>query len=158
MKTVYLALGTNLGDRAAHLDEALRRLEESDVHVVAVSSRYETAPLEVTSQPQFLNMVAKAETRFFPRQLLRVLLRIEREMGRIRKVAKGPRLIDLDLLLYGTSIIRSPELEVPHPRMQDRRFVLEPLAELAPDLRHPVSRKTIRELLGRVLDQSARRA
>ncbi len=158
MKTAYIALGTNLGDRGAHLDGALQRIEAAGIRIVRGSSRYETAPMDVTSQPWFLNMAIEVETRLFPRQLLAVLLRIEREMGRVRKLAKGPRLIDIDLLLYGRAIVKAPELEVPHPRLHERRFVLEPLAELAPDLRHPITRRTMRELLGAVSNQVVRRA
>lgn len=154
MKTAYLGLGTNLGDRAAHLDDALRRIEAAGIHIVRASSRYETAPRDVTSQPWFLNLAAEVETRLFPRQLLTVLLRIERDMGRVRRITKGPRLIDIDILLYGKAIIKAPELEVPHPRLHQRRFVLEPLAELAPALRHPILRKTMRELLGSVASQT----
>jgi 2-amino-4-hydroxy-6-hydroxymethyldihydropteridine diphosphokinase len=157
LKTVYLGLGSNLGDRAANLDEALRRLGDTGVSVRRVSSRYETAPRDVVDQPWFLNMVAEAETRLFPRQLLRAVLRMERDMGRVRQIAKGPRLIDIDILLYGSAIVRAPELEIPHPRMQERRFVLEPLAELAPGLKHPVLRKTARQLLTAVAGQPLKR-
>jgi len=158
LKTAYLGLGTNLGDRAAQLDDAIARLQAADIHILRSSSRYETAPQDVTAQPWFLNMVVKVETRLFPRQLLTVLLRIERDMGRVRRVAKGPRVIDIDLLLYGSAIIKAPELEVPHPRLHERRFVLEPLAELAPGLRHPILRRTMRDLLGGVSAQQVRRA
>lgn len=157
MKTVYIGLGSNLGDRAAQLDDALARMEAQHIKILRASSRYETAPQDVTSQPWFLNMVVEAETRFFPRQLLNILLRIERDMGRVRRLAKGPRIIDLDLLLYGSAIVNAPELTVPHPSLPERRFVLEPLAELAPALRHPILRRTVRELLGGVSAQAVRR-
>ena len=144
-KTVYLSLGSNVGDRERNLHgaiEALRRLGD----VAAVSSFYETEPVDFTRQPWFLNCVVALETEKLPKQLLAAVLRIEREMGRKRTVAKGPRVIDIDILLFGSSVIDTPQLTVPHPAMHERRFVLEPLAEIAPDERHPVLRKTIREL------------
>ena len=144
-KTVYLSLGSNIGDGAANLNaaiEGLRALGE----VTAVSSFYDTEPVEFTRQAWFLNCAVKLETDKLPKQLLAALLRIERDMGRKRVVSKGPRVIDLDILLFGSSIIGTPQLTVPHPAMHERRFVLEPLAEIAPDARHPVFKKTIREL------------
>ncbi len=158
MKIAYIGLGSNLGDRAAQLDDALSQMETANLKILRMSSRYETAPQDVTAQPWFLNMVVEAETRLFPRQLLNVLQRIERDMGRVRRMAKGPRVIDLDLLLYGSAIVQAPELTVPHPRLHERRFVLEPLAELAPGLRHPILRRTMRELLGSVSAQAVRRS
>ena len=141
MKTAYLSLGSNLGDREANLRAALDRLQPA-----RVSPIYETEPAELRDQPWFLNLVAEVHTGLFPRQLLAHTQRIERELGRVRTVPKGPRTIDIDILLYGNSIVRAKELEIPHPRMAERRFVLQPLADLAPDLRHPVSRRTIREI------------
>ena len=157
MKRIYLGLGTNLGDRAANLAEALRRLPDAGVLVRSVSSVYETEPRDLAEQPWFLNQVVEGETGAFPIQLLRRLQAIEREMGRRKSVPKGPRLIDLDLLLYGTKVIRTPVLEVPHPRLAERRCVLEPLAEIAPGLEHPVLRKPVRELLRGVAGQVVRR-
>jgi 2-amino-4-hydroxy-6-hydroxymethyldihydropteridine diphosphokinase len=147
VKTVYLGLGSNVGDRLASLQVALQRLESADLRVRRVSSFYETAAVDYLSQPDFLNCVAEAETELLPLRLLQHVQRIEREMGRLRNIPKGPRNIDIDILLYGAAIIRSAQLEVPHPRMSRRRFVLEPLCELAPDTRHPVTRQTFRELL-----------
>lgn len=144
-KTVYLSLGSNLGTRAANLEMAISRLEELG-RVTAVSSFYETDPVEVTDQPKFLNCVVALDTEKLPRQLMSAILQIEREMGRRRTVAKGPRTIDIDIVLFGNSKIDAPELTVPHPAMTQRRFVLEPLAEIAPDVRHPVHKKTMREL------------
>jgi 2-amino-4-hydroxy-6-hydroxymethyldihydropteridine diphosphokinase len=144
-KIVYLSLGSNLGDRTAHLKTAIERLRAFG-EVVAVSSFYETEPVEFAAQPWFLNCVVKLDTEKMPKQLLAGILRLEHEMGRQRKQKKGPRTIDLDILLFGNSIIRSPGLTVPHPAMHERRFVLEPLAEIAAGLRHPVLKKTIREL------------
>ncbi len=157
MKTVYLALGSNLGDRAENLRAAIDALAKAGVAVRRASSVYETEPLDVLDQPMFLNMVVEAETALMPRQLLSRTARIEREMGRKRIVAKGPRTIDIDILFYGASVINAPDLIVPHPRLAERRFVLEPLAEIAPDLRHPVTRRTAREMLTAVASQKVRK-
>ena len=115
-----------------------------------VSSIYETEPQDMRGQPWFLNLVVEIQTPLFPMQLLGRILRIEREMGRRRVVPKGPRIIDIDIILFGNFVIDTPQLKVPHPRLAARRFVLEPLAELVPDLRHPVSRRTVREMLAEV--------
>jgi 2-amino-4-hydroxy-6-hydroxymethyldihydropteridine diphosphokinase len=145
-KRVYLSLGSNLGDRGNHLRDAITRLESAD-HVVSVSSFYETAPVEVTNQPWFLNCAIEVETTKLPKQLMAAVLAIEQEMGRQRTRNKGPRIIDIDILLFGNSVIDSPELTIPHPAMHERRFVLEPLAEIAPEAQHPVLKKTVREIL-----------
>ncbi len=145
-KTVYLSLGSNIGDRAAYLHEAIERLGMLG-EVVKVSSFYETEPVEFTRQAWFLNCAVALQTEKLPKQLLAAVLRIEREMGRRRTTAKGPRLIDIDVLLFGSSVIDVPQLIVPHPAMHERRFVLEPLAEIAPEVRHPVFKRTARELL-----------
>jgi 2-amino-4-hydroxy-6-hydroxymethyldihydropteridine diphosphokinase len=142
---VYLSLGSNVGDREAHLQEARARLAEVG-RVVAESSFYETEPVEFTQQPWFLNGALALETSKTPGELMAAILRIEEEMGRQRVQKKGPRTIDIDILLFGDTIINSPELTIPHPAMQQRRFVLEPLAEIAPEVIHPVLKKTIREL------------
>ena len=157
MKRVYLSLGSNLGDRRAHLREAVERLTTQGVGVLRESSIYESEPRDVREQPWFLNQILEAETDLLPRQLLARTQKIEREMGRKRVVDKGPRVIDIDIVLFGNAAVRAPELEIPHPRMRERRFVLEPLAELAPDLRHPVSGRTMRALLEAVLDQIVRK-
>ena len=142
-----------MGDRAANLRTAIEKIGERDVRVLRESSVYETAPRDLTDQPWFLNQVIQCETVLFPRQLLARLQRIEKTMGRKRTVAKGPRLIDLDILFFADAAISTEGLEVPHPRIAERRFVLEPLAELAPELRHPVTRASMREMLARVGDQ-----
>lgn len=142
MATVYLSLGSNVGDRAASLREAIARLP-----VLRVSPIYETEPLDYTEQPWFLNLVVEAETALSPRHLLNLALRIERELGRVRDIPKGPRTIDIDILFYGDRVIDEPGLQIPHPRLAHRRFVLAPLADLAPDLRHPVTHRTVREML-----------
>lgn len=157
MKIAYLALGSNLGDREANLARARELLETAEVRITRASSIYETEPRDVVDQPWFLNQVMEVETSLLPRQLLKRVQKIEREMGRKRMVDKGPRVIDLDILLYGTAVVRTPGLEIPHPRMAERRFVLEPMAELAPELRHPVAMRTMREMAARVADQKVRR-
>jgi len=144
-KTVYLSLGSNLGDREANLRAAIEKLKEIG-NPVSVSSFYETEPVEVTSQPWFLNCAIKLDTEKMPRQLIAGILALEQGMGRQRKQTKGPRIIDIDILLFGSSIIEIPALTVPHRSMHQRRFVLEPLAEIAPDARHPVFRRTVKEL------------
>jgi 2-amino-4-hydroxy-6-hydroxymethyldihydropteridine diphosphokinase len=145
-KLAYLSLGSNLGDREQHLSDAIRRLEAAG-HVVSVSSFYETEPVEFTRQPWFLNCAVALETAKMPKQLMASILGIERDMGRRRIQKKGPRTIDIDILLFGNAIVESSELTIPHPAMHQRRFVLEPLAEIAPEARHPVLKKKVRELL-----------
>ena len=137
--------------------DALERLESGGIRVALKSSFYETEPQELLDQPWFLNMVIEVETSLFPLQLLARVLKIEREMGRRRLVPKGPRIIDLDILLYGNHVVNVHRLQIPHPGLAARRFVLEPLVELAPDLRHPILRKSMRELLAEVTDQVVRR-
>jgi len=145
---VYLSLGANVGDCARNIREAIARLEDAG-HVVAASSFYETEPVEFTEQAWFLNCAVALETTKTPAQLMAELLTIEREMGRQRTQKKGPRTIDIDILLFGDRVVDSPELTIPHPAMQQRRFVLEPLAEIASGVRHPQLKRTIRELRGR---------
>jgi 2-amino-4-hydroxy-6-hydroxymethyldihydropteridine diphosphokinase len=136
---------------------ARERIEAPDLRVLRASSVYETAPRDVEDQPWFLNQVVECETDLFPRQLLARLKKIERAMGRKGTMAKGPREIDLDILLFGDAVVKTPELEIPHPRLTERRFVLEPLAELAPEKRHPGTRRTMKELLGAVASQVVRK-
>ena len=146
----YVGLGSNLGDRAANLAEARRRLSESG-RIVAASSIYETDPWGVDpGQPVYLNQVVSMATPLSPAELLKVLLRIELEMGRVRTAPGDPRLIDLDLLLYGDEVTDGPGLTLPHPRMGERAFVLAPLAEIAPDAAHPVNGLSISALNARV--------
>ena len=143
---VYLSLGSNVGDRENHLREAIQRLETKG-RIVTVSSFYETEPVEFTDQAWFLNCAIALETNASPEGLLKSILPIEKEMGRQRVRRKGPRTIDIDILLFDDAILDSPELTIPHPAMHQRRFVLQPLAEIASRVRHPLFKKTVRELL-----------
>jgi 2-amino-4-hydroxy-6-hydroxymethyldihydropteridine diphosphokinase len=145
-ESVYLSLGSNLGDRYANLRAAIERLGEAGA-TRSVSGFYETEPVELRDQPWFLNCVVVLETRDTPRALLKKVLAIEREMGRLRMKDKGPRSIDIDILLFGDRVVEERGLKIPHPAMHQRRFVLEPLAEIAPEAFHPLLRKTARELL-----------
>jgi 2-amino-4-hydroxy-6-hydroxymethyldihydropteridine diphosphokinase len=144
-KLVYLSLGSNVGDRIANLSSAIERLRTLG-EIEEVSSFYETEPVEFTAQPCFLNCAVKLDTQKMPRQLLSGVLEIEQQMGRRRTHNKGPRPIDIDILLFGNSVIETKGLTIPHPAMHERRFVLEPLAEIAAHVRHPVFKCTILEL------------
>ena len=157
MKNVFLSLGSNVGERQAQLAEAIERLEAAGVQVIRKSAVYETEPQDLRDQPWFLNLVLEVETKLSPIQLLTAIQAIEESMGRKRDVPKGPRSIDIDILLYGVAIVETEDLQIPHPRLAQRRFVLEPLAELAPDLPHPRSGRTMRELLRDVQGQDVRR-
>lgn len=153
-KRVYLSLGSNLGDRKAHLEQVLEEMRAAGLEVQRVSSFYETQPVDFPRQDWFLNCAVEVETEMMPRQLLRKLQRIERRLGRRRLAKRGPRTVDIDILLYENSVIKTAELTVPHPRLAERRFVLEALREIAADARHPVSRKTVGEMLNAVRDTS----
>ncbi|NMC55549.1 MAG: 2-amino-4-hydroxy-6-hydroxymethyldihydropteridine diphosphokinase [Chloroflexi bacterium] len=143
--TIYLALGTNLGDRQQNLATALRLLEPQ-VQGVQSSPIYETAPWGYLEQDNFLNIVVRGQTHLTPLQLFNLVKTIENEMGRVKIIQDGPRLIDIDILFYDNQLYNSPTLEIPHPRMRGRSFVLVPLADLAPDFIHPVYHLTIRQL------------
>jgi 2-amino-4-hydroxy-6-hydroxymethyldihydropteridine diphosphokinase len=151
---IYLSLGSNLGDRLANLESAITALSNDGVSVLRRSSLYETEPVDFLSQPWFLNCVVEGETQLAPLELLHALQGIERKLGSKKLVPKGPRIIDLDILFYGATSIHTEEIEIPHPRLSQRRFVLVPLAELAPMLRHPVLHCTVGELLAATQDKS----
>jgi 2-amino-4-hydroxy-6-hydroxymethyldihydropteridine diphosphokinase len=165
MATVYLGLGTNLGDRLANLRTAIDALDVLG-RVEAQSKVYETAPLYVTDQPAFLNMAVRLSTVLAPKPLLGELKRLEADIGRVASVRYGPRLIDLDILLYDEVVVDSPELAIPHPRLTERHFALIPLSDIAATCIHPIHRQTIRTLLDalpaddgiRLADESAMRA
>lgn len=150
---MYLSLGSNVGDREHMLRSAVEALTAAGVEVARTSSLYETEPVEMRDQHWFLNMIAECRTELFPVQLLRRLQKIELQLGRKRRVPKGPRTIDIDIILYDRAIVHTTSLEIPHPRFRERRFVLAPLKELAPDLRDPVTRRSIANLLNAAPEQ-----
>jgi 2-amino-4-hydroxy-6-hydroxymethyldihydropteridine diphosphokinase len=154
MATAYLSLGSNIGERAANIARAVGELGHRGVRVTRTSSLYETEPVEFTEQPWFLNSVIEVETDLPAAELMKAALEVEHAMGRERNVPKGPRAIDIDILLYGDLVIRTPELDVPHPRMAERLFVLAPMAEIAPGVVHPVLKKDMAELLTETNDSS----
>lgn len=154
MKRVFLSLGSNLGDRSGNITKALDGLASAGVEVRRVSSFYRTEPVDYTQQPWFINCVAEVATELLPMQLLSAAQRVERKLGRLRSINKGPRKIDIDILLYENAVIRSATLNIPHVSMAERRFVLVPLRELEPGLRHPVTEQTVTEMLGDTSDTS----
>jgi 2-amino-4-hydroxy-6-hydroxymethyldihydropteridine diphosphokinase len=156
-KIVYLGLGSNVGAREEMLQAAIDRLQSTELRILRASSVYETEPQGRRNQRWFLNLVVEAETDLFPRQLLGRVAKIEQVLGRRRMLANGPRMIDIDILFYGNFVVETPELSIPHPRFAERRFVLAPMVELAPELRDPVSRRTMRELLPGTAGQAVRK-
>ena len=155
MPTVYIALGSNVGDREANLRRAVQLLERSGVEVTKLSRLYETEPVGYLDQPWFLNGALEATTDLAPEQLLSALRGIESHMGSSKPFRNGPRLIDLDILLYGDEVVDAPALVVPHPRMLQRNFVMAPLAEIAPQLRHPSWPASIAEMYADSADRSS---
>jgi 2-amino-4-hydroxy-6-hydroxymethyldihydropteridine diphosphokinase len=154
MATIYLSLGSNQGDRARYIGRAIEALAEPGVNLLQESALYETEPVGTSSKSWFLNCVIKAETNLLPPQLMHTLLDIERSLGRRRRVLRGPRVIDMDILLYDDRVVSTDHLKIPHPRMAERRFVLVPFAEIAAEVRHPIFNKTIAELLAETPDRS----
>ena len=154
MSTVYLSLGANVGDREANLRAAIAALPPVGIQVERVSKLYETEPVDYLDQPWFLNCVVEAKTELTPQALLQALRSIESQLGSEKQFAKGPRKIDLDILLYGNETVVTPDLQIPHPRILQRRFVLTPLAEIAPQLRHPSWPAPAVALLHRLTDPS----
>ena len=154
MKRVYLSLGSNLGDRIANIRKALELLGKKGVVVLRTSSLYRTEPVNFHPQPWFVNCVAEVETDLMPMQLLKLAKAVERALGRHSGAPKGPRPIDIDILLYENVVLRSQALTIPHERLSERRFVLVPLRELAAQLRHPVTRRTVIEMLQETGDAS----
>ena len=144
---IFLALGSNLGDREEHLRSAVRGLQKRGIEIVRCASIYSTEPREVLDQPWFLNTVLEANTTLRPEELLHACLEVEKENFRERNTSKGPRTVDIDILFYGNELVQKPGLTIPHPNFSSRRFVLAPLAEIAPDFVDPGSGKTIRQLL-----------
>jgi len=153
-KQVYLSLGSNRGDRVANLRRATEELGKVRVNVQRVSSFYKTEPVDFEPQAWFLNCAVEALTQLMPMQLLKAVKSVERALGRRPGVSKGPRPIDIDILFYENVVVRTAALTIPHERMNERRFVLIPLRELAPTARHPVSRRTVMEMLHDVPDLS----
>ena len=154
VKRVFLSLGSNLGDRVANIRKALEQLAGVGVAITRVSSFYKTEPMDFRSQAWFANCVAEAETRLMPMQLLTAVKTVERALGRRTGVAKRPRAIDIDILLYESVVVRSAALNIPHERLAERRFVLLPLRELAGNIRHPVTKRTVYEMLAEAGDTS----
>ncbi|HWE52966.1 MAG TPA: 2-amino-4-hydroxy-6-hydroxymethyldihydropteridine diphosphokinase [Bryobacteraceae bacterium] len=157
MSIVYLGLGSNVGDREAMLRSALDDLDRPELQLLRASGIYETEPIGLREQRWFLNLVAEFDCELFPRQLLQRTQRTERAYGRLRTLPNGPRTLDIDILLYGNSIVKTEALEIPHPRFRERRFVLAPLAELNPELRDPATGKPVTTLLAGLQGQSVRR-
>jgi len=149
-QTVYLSFGANLGDPRNQIEQAIRTLNDGGVSVIACSSWYETEPVGVDDQPWFVNLVACAETSLDPHELLAVCQQVERQVGRVPSVRFGPRHLDIDILLYGDTCIDSERLTIPHPRMAERRFVLIPLVEIAPELEDPILKQPYADILSRL--------
>jgi len=156
MSIVHIGIGSNLGNRQENCLEAIKRLEQYGLSVPKRSSMIETEPWGVTDQPYFINMAIEAETDLSPEELLLLLKNIEQSMGRVKSVHWGPRVIDLDILFYDDRIIDSADLQIPHPRLHERDFVLSPLREIAPEKIHPVLKQKVSVLKMQVQRQSGK--
>lgn len=154
MSIAYIGIGSNLGNREENCEKAVSLLEESGIRVLKRSSLIETEPWGVKDQPKFINMAVEAETQIAPEELLRIVKEIETALGRRETTRWGPRIIDLDILLYDNLTINTPELQIPHPGIKDREFFLKPLSEIAPEKIHPLLKKSIRDLLLELLQTS----
>jgi 2-amino-4-hydroxy-6-hydroxymethyldihydropteridine diphosphokinase len=152
MYTAYLLTGTNLGEREQHLEEARKLIRRSAGTISCVSALYETAAWGKTDQPSFLNQALELQTALKAHDLMEQLLGVEKTIGRLRQEKYGPRIIDIDILLFDDEVISKPSITIPHPRMQERRFALTPLAEIAAGIIHPVLKKTIQQLLNECPD------
>lgn len=150
MSTVYIGIGSNIGDRITNCKNAINLLKEHGIKIKKESSMYETEPWGVKEQPKFINMAIKAETALKPIELLKLLKNIEKKMGRKETFHWGPRIIDLDILLYENMVFNNEELNIPHKNLHERDFILKPLSEIAGDIRHPVLKLHIKELLNRI--------
>jgi len=155
MSIVYIGIGSNLGDRQANCIYSIDLLGEKGTIVRKKSSLYETDPWSMKDQPKFLNMAVEIETDLSPEHLLVFVKKIEKKMGRKESFQWGPRLIDLDILLYGNIVINKEDLKIPHPLMHERDFVLRPLNEIAPDVKHPLLQLSVKELFQRLSTKSA---
>lgn len=147
MNKAYIAFGTNVGDREKNINTALKMMEDRGIKIIKKSNIYKTEPYGYTDQPEFLNGAVEVETNLSCRELLSMLLNIEKDMGRVRQFKWGPRNIDLDIIFYNDEVIDEPDLKVPHPDMHNRDFVLKPLCDLNPNFVHPVFKKTVKTLL-----------
>jgi len=154
MARVYIGIGSNLGHRKTNCLKAIEYLKKSGIHIVRQSSMIETEPWGVKDQPEFINMVVEAETELSPDDLIRQLKECEQAMGRVQSHRWGPRLIDLDILFYDDLVLETEELKIPHPEVQNREFVLRPMCELAPEMKHPVLGKSMKELFEALKDTS----
>ncbi|MDP3259700.1 MAG: 2-amino-4-hydroxy-6-hydroxymethyldihydropteridine diphosphokinase [Thermodesulfovibrionales bacterium] len=146
MSIVYISIGSNLGSREENCRQAIKLLKENGIAVKKQSRMYETEPWGIKDQPKFINMAIEVETDKKPEELVAVLKNIENEIGRTETTKWGPRVIDLDILFYDDLILKTPDLEIPHPLIQERKFVLKPLCEIAPDKKHPITGKTVKEM------------
>ena len=146
MAIAYISIGSNLGDREENCRQAIKLIEKNGIAVRKQSRMYETEPWGIKDQPKFINMAIEVETDKKPEEFLRVLKEIEKEIGRTETTKWGPRIIDLDILFYNDLILKTEDLEIPHPLLHERAFVLKPLCEIAPDKKHPVNGKTVKEM------------